>query len=56
MAWQMLHWMVSVCRENSASLFPDELGPPAEARMLVAAACRYPEMVVSRTVQVYDFL
>lgn len=51
----VLRRMASACRENSARLFLDGLELPAEARMLVAAACRYPEMVVSRTVQAYDF-
>lgn len=55
MAWLMLHRMVSACRENSVRLFPDELVLPVEARMLVVAACRYPEMVVSRTAQAYCF-
>lgn len=54
MAWLMLRQMASASRENSAHLFPDELGRPVEARMLAEAACRYPEMAVSTTVQAYD--
>lgn len=50
----MLRQLASACRENSARLFLDELRRPVEARMLVAAAYRYHEMVGSRTVQAYD--
>lgn len=53
MAWLMLRQMASASRENSARLFLDELGRPVEARMLAEAACRYPERVVSTTVQAY---
>jgi hypothetical protein len=54
MAWLMVRLMAPASRENSARLFPDELGRPVEARMLAEAACRYPARVVLTTVQAYD--
>jgi hypothetical protein len=54
MAWLMLRQMASACRENSARLFPDELGHPVVAQTLAVAVCRYLEMAVSTTARACD--